>query len=246
MALKLYIEDISDPSYQYVDDGTPPSGYTETDDPIDWDLSAFPYIVGTGVLTLLELYDKLQTAYDALGTPTTGQKKAASRWFAIDESVRISVYTEAEQKEHAQTLYKNIAPISVEQAFINEIVEIDATHCRESIVSSSQTISEAIKMYMMVSGTIELECTFLSNATHHVKVNGAATIDFECIPAGVAIYLMLQQDGTGGHTITLPTFDNLNTQPTVQTAANKMDCLIVMKMHSGLHLHGYIKPTDTF
>lgn len=103
-----------------------------------------------------------------------------------------------------------------------------------------------VKSYMGVSGTIVLLAGGSLITSHHVKVKGAATIDFDNVPEGSTINLMLEQDSTGGFTITLPTFDNLDVQPVVQTVADKMDILTIMKISGKLRLHSYIRPTSTF
>ena len=106
--------------------------------------------------------------------------------------------------------------------------------------------SKSIISYMNVSGAVVLSGFGSSINSHHVKVNGNATLSFTNIPDDTVTFLMLEQDATGGYTITLPTFDNLDTQPVVSTTASKMDNLIIMKMNGEIHLHSYIRFSDTF
>lgn len=105
---------------------------------------------------------------------------------------------------------------------------------------------KSLLSYMDVSGTVTLSNYGTSISSHHIKVNGTTTLNLDNIPSGAPVYIMIEQDATGGHTITLPTFDNLDTQPVITTTAGKMDVLIVMKMGSGIHLHSLVKHTDTF
>jgi len=245
MAEKLYKEDSSNPSYKY-QDGAPPAGYSETDAPEDWSDAAYPYLIPEGLLTFDEFWDKIKAAYDAIGTPDSTDKKAASKWFAVDKSVRDSVHSDSEQKDNAREIYHYFEPETVEQAFMDEVITRDATDAKEAIDATLLTIAGGVHMYMNVSGTVELNCSFNANAAHHITVDGNATLDFDCISNGVSLYLMLKQDGTGGHTITLPTFSNLDTQPVVTTTAGKMDTLIIMMMAGGPHLHAYVRHTDTY
>ena len=103
-----------------------------------------------------------------------------------------------------------------------------------------------LKMYTNVSGTISLLAGGLLLTSHHIKANGNLTVDMDLVPDNSTVYLMLEQDGTGGHTITLPDFDNLDTQPSVTTVAGKMDVLIIMKMNNDIHLHSLVRHTETF
>lgn len=105
MALKLYKQDgQAIPAWKYQDDVAPPAGYTETDDPVDWDAS-YISLVGSPNLTYpTDFRDKISAAYAVLGGPTADQTKAAARWFVIDKVTRDTVYTDAEQKEFAEVL----------------------------------------------------------------------------------------------------------------------------------------------
>ena len=55
---------------------------------------------------------------------------------------------------------------------------------------------------------------------------------------------MIEQDVVGGHTVTLPVFDNLNSQPTVTVTAGKFDNMIIVKMNETTCLYSYIRSTD--
>lgn len=247
MALKLYKEDNQTfPAFQYVDDASPPSGYTATDTLVNWDDSAHPYMIDNGVLSMNAFRVLIKASYDAISTPTDNEKKIGSKWFVVDKAVRDTVKTDDEQKADADIIFDSLSPTTYKGEFVDHISEDDVTEITEAIDAVIMTISNSIFMYMMVSGTVQLECSFHPNSSHHIKVDGNATIDLGHLPDNITIYLMIEQDMTGGHTVTLPTFDNLNTQPTVTTTAGKMDVITLMKMHDKIHLHSYIKPTDTF
>lgn len=105
MAFKLYIKDSEIiPPYLYADNGTPPSGYTETDDPIDWNAAYSTIVDNPEIVFYSVLRDKIDLAYQALGAPTTDQTKVASRWFVIDKSVRNTVHSSIEQQGNAEWL----------------------------------------------------------------------------------------------------------------------------------------------
>lgn len=130
---------------------------------------------------------------------------------------------------------------------VNGVIEIKhATMADDANDAIYDLNIKQLKSYMNVSGTVVLLAGGALITTHHVKVDGNATIDFVNIPENSTIYLLLEQDSTGGFTITLPTFDNLDAQPVVQTVADKMDVLTIMKIGGKLRLYSYIRPTSTF
>lgn len=141
----------------------------------------------------------------------------------------------------AQDIYIEKVEVSngIEHVTKEKLTDTDSTFIYDLSV-------QRIYSYMDTIGTFQLSGEGCLVSSHHIKVKGTTTLQFGNLPLNATIYLMLEQDATGGYTINLPTFDNLDTQPTVSTVANKMDVLIIMKMGSLIHLHSYIRYNDTF
>jgi len=136
MADKLFKENgESSPAYQYVDDTPPPSGYTETDDPIDWDAAA-DRLIDNEDFTASTLWTQIKTSYDALGDPSPDQDKVASTWFIIDKTERDLVHSQAQQLENAEVLSNLLNQETNKKsidAFVTDIVDADVTAINKDV-----------------------------------------------------------------------------------------------------------------
>lgn len=143
---KLYLENgVTPPAAVVQSDGAgAPGGFTETTDPIDWDIYG-PALVGDVDLPYCsDLRNEIDIDYAALSTPTTAQKKVASRWFVVDESVRDVEYSATEQEAHAKILlglYSKDNVIRKDKALVGLIKDADKAVI-DCILGGYQSINE--------------------------------------------------------------------------------------------------------
>ena len=168
MALKLYIENVEfKPSYKYEDDATPPSGYTETDDPVDWD-TAHMSLLGTANLPFNSTFrDKISIAYDAISTPVREQKEIASKWFIIDKVDRDE--TSRDQQEDAELLISRLIDdnaqseensgvtsiVNADTAAINVIAKNIAASWKAPVISLGDGVTSSVTIFRATGGGLQ-------------------------------------------------------------------------------------------
>lgn len=220
---------------------TLPAGATDVSSLSNWD--TFGIKLGE---TVLSVRSEIKIIYDAIGTPTTSEKEIASKWFAVDKAVRDAVHTSDEQKENAVVIYGFLDVRSLEQEFVDEITLQDTVDAKLSIEAIQKTITDSEVEYLDVSGVVTLTPSFHPIASHHVRFNGDGSIVLDCVPKNLLILLSVEQDGTGGHAVSLPFFDNKKTQPSISMEAGSAQEFLIVKNRDEIHLHGYERDSDDF
>jgi len=158
---KLYLEDSITPPMAIVqnDGDGAPAGFTETTDPIDWDIYG-PALVGDDdLMHFSDLREEISVDYAALGGPSTAQKEVASRWFVVDESVRDVEYSAAEQEAHAKILlglYSKDNLSRKEKSLVALIKDADKAAI-DSIMSGYESINEETLIVAMGDEVTDIE-----------------------------------------------------------------------------------------
>jgi hypothetical protein len=92
------------------------------------------------------------------------------------------------------------------------------------------------------SGTQTIDCKEEYLQRSHVKVTGTTTIDVSNTDCTNVLFLVVEQDATGGHAVTFSAAFVFETPaPTLTTAANSIDSFVFVRHNGKFYQHAFAK-----